>query len=454
MLKKPRWQQKIQKKKKLAKERAARTVEDAIPGIGHAASRDRNTKSAQADQVHWRPPLPLQPDELFIRKLRNPPHKSHPDPYSPRRSPLQLFRALLREASYLPDPASREFAHTQITNRFRRNRNEPSETSNFIETRYGREGGQKIRTVRLLAEGRSELQFLKRANSGAAGPLTKVLEQTYGRRGKRKHELMKDLAPPLETPMNSHDLRLLSEALNDRSSSSKNKKSNDSNDGSRTDETKGAPHTHFPLFSDKLIALLKSQMKQKQDHFSKPLPKSTEPKIPEKNSWGRPMPVGRVKNLSKAWYAETLDRAMPPLPEAEWLHLGELASGKIPWAGPRERRAHRTYSWETDLDEGQMTWSATKTAAQRARDELTRAREAHTLTPRYMRRLWGSVFAQCPVMVWDVEKAKWDVKWGRVDDEKEIVLSVDRPVFDEFWAFAGVNEKGKVLKNEVGQSAA
>ena len=375
-------------------------------------------------------------------------------------STLHLFRALLREASYLPDPACREFAHTQITNRFRRNRTGKSTTSRSsnsgkLNSREGKQvaGKPQVRETRLLAEGRDQLQFLKRANSGAATPLTKVLEQTYGRRGKRKYDLLRSLAPPLETPMNSNDLRQLSEALDARSNSSENKRreneKSNSNDNSPNDKTEGAPVTNFPLFSDKLIALLKSQMKQKQDHFKKPMPKSTAPKIPELNSWGRSMPTARIKNLAKEWYAETLDRVMPPLPEAEWRHLGDLATGKIKWAGPRQRRAKRTYSWETEENENAKTvrWSSPKTAAQRARDELERQREAHTLTPRYMRRMWASVFAQCPVMKWDLETKRWDVQWGRVDDEKGIVLSVDQPAFEGLSPFDGVDEKGKVLKN-------
>lgn len=299
-------------------------------------------------------------------------------------------------------------------------------------------------TTSLLAEGRSELQFLKRANSGASTPLAKVLEQTYGRRGKRKHDLLRDLGPQHESPVNSNELRQLAEALDAPSNSG-------NNDGSN-DRTKGGALKRLPLFSDKFVALVKSQMRQKQDHFTKPLPKSAEPKIPDTNTWGRTMPVVRIKNLTIQWYAQTLDRLMPPLPEAEWKRLGELAVGKIKWAGPPKRRATRTCSLETQAQvyEGKGWWGP-KTYAQQARDELTRAREAHEMTPRYMRRMWASVFAQCPLMKWDAEKARWNVKWGKVDEEKGVVLSVDRPDFD-LSPFEGVDENGRrlgrVLKKE------
>ena len=238
--------------------------------------------------------------------------------------------------------------------------------------------------------------------------------------------------------MNSKDLRQLAEALD--------AKPNSSNHDSSSDKTKEVALKKLPLFSDKFVLLVKSQMRQKQDHFTKPLPKSAEPKIPDTNTWGRTLPVVRVKNLTMRWYAETLDRLMPPLPEAEWTRLGELAVGKIKWAGPPKRRASRIYSWDTQTQvfEGKAWWRP-KTYAQEARDKLSRAREAHELTPRYMRRMWASVFAQCPVLKWDAEKARWNVKWGKVDEEKGVVLSMDRPDFD-LSPFEGVDENGRVLK--------
>lgn len=234
--------------------------------------------------------------------------------------------------------------------------------------------------------------------------------------------------PPNRNPINDQELRTLSEAL-----------------ASPSGEKASKPK--MPVFSEKFIALIKSQMQQKQDTYKKPLPKSSAPKIPETNTWGRPTPVVRIKNLTKKWYAETLDRLMLPLPEAEWNRLGELAVGKEKWLGPPERRAKGISS------HGEAAEAAKKDvkgvgrgwhAAVRARKEEIQYRESHTLTPRYMRRMWTGVFAQCPLIKWSPEKKKWDVRWGRVDEEKMVVLSVDQPV--GWGPFEGVDKDGKVVK--------
>ena len=382
---------------------------------------------------------------------------------------LHLCRALHREASYLPDPASRAFAHRQITNRFHRNRGEPivksrtrldeeydsilagADRTDSTTAKRPKEIRRQLwdaemetkRTTALIAEGRRQLQILKTANSGASAMLAKVLEQTYGRRGKRRHELLRELAPPVQSPTNNSDLRQLSVALDAEFTSSKNETTN--NEGTKGNGTKGALEK-LPLFSDKFVALLKSQMQQKQDHFPKALPRSSAPSIPDKDSWGRMLPVRRIKNLTKEWYANTLDRLMPPLPEAEWTHLGELAAGQAYWAGPPKKRARGTTSGGTEPQEYEpVGWSWPETDVQRARIEHLRARNAHHLTPRYMRHMWARVFAQCPVMKWDAERAKWKVKWGKVDNG--IVLSLDQPDLG-FSPFEGVDEKGKVLEED------
>ena len=374
---------------------------------------------------------------------------------------LHLLRALHREASYLPDPASRTFVRTQIRNRFHHNRDRPAAGKEKIPQTEIKEPAEGFtitwvrkkasrRTTSLLAEGRYQLQMLKRANSGEPKPLTKILEQTYGRRGKRKHDLLRDLALQgsslrlQSSSLQSDDFRReLSKALVPQSNSNEEK---DSNYGSNNSNNNEGTRAKMPLFSDKFVALVRSQMNQKQDHFSKPLPQSTRPKIPEINSMGRKMPAARAKNLTKKWYAQTLDRLMAPLPEAEWIHLGNLAVGNVMWAGPPERRSAGTVPLESSPQMNEKaSWSKPQKRAERERIDRLRAREQHEITPRYMRRMWASVFAQCPLMKWDAEKARWNITWGKVDGEKRLVVSMDQPDLDVS-LFEGVDEKGKILK--------
>lgn len=384
------------------------------------------------------------------QEIRDQKLKSGPRPIESTTT-LHLFRSLLREASYLPDPASRKFFQAHYRSRFRdycpRNPKLDSHPPGNGPD-YPRDGQRDLhkaswpasqqirqghnRKLHMLAGARQELRFLQKANAGINSALTKVLDLTYGRRGRRKHDLLKDLMPPNRNPINDQELRTLSEALD-------------------TPSKEKASKPKMILFSDKFIALVKSQMRQRQDAYKKTLPKSSAPKIPETNTWGRPMPVVRIKNLTKKWYAETLDRLMPPLPETEWNHLGQLAVGKEKWLGPPKRRAKGTSAFEEEQGEPEEEKLELEEVAKgpqaaiRARRQEVQAREAHTLTPRHMRRMWTGVFTQCPVIKWSPEKGKWDVRWGRVDEEKRVALSVDQPVGWE--PFEGVDKDGKVVKD-------
>ena len=334
-----------------------------------------------------------------------------------RATTLHLLRALLREASYLPDPASRTYFKAHLASRFRDYcpRSSTSHSGpraiqgNYAEaapTAQVRQG----RITRMLAQGRQELVFLKKANAGSTNSLQKVLELTYGRRGRRKHVLLKDVQLPQPKPMDNKDLEKLVEALQSEGNPTQNSR------------------PRLPLFSDKFIALVKSQMRQKHAIFSKPVPKSNSPQVPEKNTWGRPMPVVRVKNITKRWYADTLERLMPPLPKSEWKRLEGLATGRVAWT-QRPRRANGLHYPENET--GGLNGPSKPTM-----------RASHDVNPRYMRRMWANVFVQCPLMRWNSDRMKWDVQWGRVDEKKSLVLNSNKPL--DFAPFEGVDEAGTV----------
>lgn len=85
----------------------------------------------------------------------------------------QLLRHLLRQASVLYDDVARIYITRYIVQRFRVNLTADS-----------------WRRTKLLKEGRRGLSILIRANAGDPKPLTKIMEMSYGRTGRRKHELL------------------------------------------------------------------------------------------------------------------------------------------------------------------------------------------------------------------------------------------------------------------------
>lgn len=311
---------------------------------------------------------------------------------------LHLFRALLRQCTYLPDPTARSCLHAHVVSRFR------DYSPNKPKIKHGLKRKPikliEARQPRLLKAAQKGLLFLQRANHGHPLQLRKVLAMAYGRVGKRRHELLKALKLP-DVIIDAETVQQLSHPTNQE----------------------------VPLPSKQFLALVKSQLREKQQQFLRAPVRHASPTIPEQNSWGRPMPVKRVRNMKRRWYAETLDRIMPPLPDEEWKRLQALASGEMLWEGPRRRRGP----------------IAEEKALESARFNGGRLSRPHQITQRYMQRLWGGIFMQCPKMN-EVSslKAGWDVVWGDPVEARVIGLG-PRATFPSS-AFEGVDGSGKIIR--------
>lgn len=323
---------------------------------------------------------------------------------------LHVFRALLRQCTYLPDPAARQYMHGHIVSRFRDYH--PSNTLPFSSRRRKSAALVQQRLPYLLRTARKGLVFLRRANDGHMRHLGRILAMTYGRVGKRRHQLLKDLKIP-DIPIDQAAIEKLSEPGN-----------------------QAVPHP-----SELLMALIKSQARRRLTHFSRPNTPSPKLEIPKENSWGRPMPIKRVRNLKRRWYAESLDRIMPPLPEDEWNRLRLRASGQSPWEGPVARR-----KWVgSPDDEGQ-----THLVGERVKGTLKgQNSNPHKITSRYMRRLWEKISAQCPVMKPNTaRKSGWDVLWGDVRGHDTTQFTLGHKVRGGYDMFGGVDESGRVVVGE------
>ena len=317
---------------------------------------------------------------------------------------LHLYRALLRQCSYLPDSAARNFFHNHVVSRFRQ-----YHPPRFISADC--RGKRRLQLVKerqpiLLKTARKGLLFMQHANDGHPRHLGKVLAMTYGRIGKRRHELLRALRVP-DVPSNHAAVQAMSNAA-----------------------SQGLPQP-----SQQLNALIKAQASKKLSFFSRPNRPSLGPSIPEKNAWGRPMPMKRVRNLKRRWYGQTLDRVMPPLPEDEWTRLRDLAFGKTRWEGPKPRRGSAKDSGFIDEVLSGSLKGGTRFVSR-----------PHQITERYMRRLWAKIFAQCPIMKRDESrKHGWNIRWGEVQGAKEIVLEPGNQ--DSLAMFQGVDDQGRVLSN-------
>jgi hypothetical protein len=340
-------------------------------------------------------------------------------------NPLHLLRALLRECTYLPDAAAREYFHKHILSRYRvyRPRSgrhaksfQPRSSSaqlhndfeeDFLRTpRYGR-----VREKNLNQTARDSLALLQRANSGHTRALTKVLALTYGRTGKRRYELLSPLLAP-DTPSDQKAVASLSASLTS---------------------------TITLQVPPKLEALVKSQIQQRHTDLEKAPIKPLKPRVPKTNIWRRPLPIERVRNIEKHWLQMVLERAMPPLPEEEWERLRRLANGEVRWEGAVQRRIRVPDTGDNDTTPNPERRTLLEDFNKKMLLSTRRPTDsAHYINARFMRRLWARIFPQCPVMRWNAIKESWYFEWGILRSSSGLGPA-------QLTAFDGVDEGGKVL---------
>lgn len=316
----------------------------------------------------------------------------------PASQSLHLLRALLRECSYLPDESARLYLHRHVLYSFRVHCPRPPISPPTIVPE---------RLTSLLHKARKGVSVLRRANEGYLGPLTKVLYLTYGRTGRRRRQLMLPLTTTPPTPQDHKAVEAAGQLLAESTSEY------------------GPGWKPRPLVQ----AMINSQAKQLSKFENGVRPQGILGRkldIPETNIWGRPMPLCRIKNTQRRWFADVLDSIFPPLPEAEWKRLEALATGTRPWSGPIPRRQKAQVD---DAEDTEHISALTGRLLVHGPEKSESAQSwrtighPHRITPRLMRRLWTKVFALTPLVTWDTSRRKWTVQWGDAVLERPLVAN-------------------------------
>ncbi|KAI1612817.1 hypothetical protein EDD36DRAFT_246108 [Exophiala viscosa] len=370
-------------------------------------------------------------------------------------NPSHLYRALLREATYLPLPQCRSTTKSYITTSFRRwtpkYTTPKTNTGNDIDF---------LKHVQLLSRGRKFLSTLKRANEGYTTPLEKVLRMTYGRIGPRRYTLLnkftypppppprpvstaQDLFSELEAIPDLQDPKALPGAANHTPSppglttthdlSTALQELKDLKPIRKRDKEDPSPEKW--TLQPRLEALLTSQINIQEtfERTGRRVPKvKTKFKPPETNIWGTPLPKCREKNLKHEWYNNNLKAALPPLPEPEYQELHDMVTGvkKMPCQPKRRTRARQSSDpKEQELLEKQSSLVLEGPKPGPRLKDFEHGRP-HKITPRLLRRLLGrTVLKQSPlVKTTDPEKTKaglvftWDDGYTvpRVEEKKLI----------------------------------
>ena len=327
-------------------------------------------------------------------------------------NPRHLFRAILRESTYLPDSAARHYFRHYIIKRFRKYNPRPPIPAELTE-RLQQVSVQK----ELFRKARKYLVFLKRANTGHYPHLKKTLSLTYGLEGRRRRELLQEIIYPAPA------VEKVSSPL--------------------------VSPTHVseigPALGKQFIRLAKSQG----------LDRMMNPYIPSENSWGRPMPIKRVRNLKKKGYANLLSTIVPPLPEQEWERLRDLSLGRIRWEGPVRCRKRAATTAPISIGDRENTGISTSLGLSSTCDNTHNLKplwrngvliKSHRLTPRFMRRMWIDIFSQCTTMKWEAERDNWDIRFMKLPKIHKDMAIPDDSIGSSM--FEGVNEEGKIIASK------
>lgn len=320
-----------------------------------------------------------------------------------------LLRGLLRQCTYLPDDLARSWVKQHVIDSFR------TYKSKAKDIRSDSSLDERLR--KKFKDGRRALFQLQRAAEGDSKCLQKVLMSAYGRIGKRRRELLRPLLPSPSDAEPVLALEAIASDASDRSTvalqedylQASQQTLHDTSTAKAGASAKGKKFEPRPL-QPRLAVLLESQMRYGPPTLTRANPRRLQPDIPELNTWMRPMPQKRVKNMHKKFYAQLLDRALPPLPLNEWERLKDFASGSLEPESPKRRRRQghlvdgnghsRTSPLDIVVRYGKVPRPVLRSSGDGQR------------SARYMQRLYAKVFSQCPLMQYKEDKQKWQVTWG------------------------------------------
>ncbi|PTB67633.1 hypothetical protein BBK36DRAFT_1140276 [Trichoderma citrinoviride] len=370
------------------------------------------------------------------------PAPAYPLPASP--SPLQLYRHLLRECTYLPPVFRAEIAST-------------------IQDRFHRHRKHDPRAKAHLARARTALRTLRAANSGDKAAMEGLISKGFGRSGSRRRELMARFVIP-QGPKDSSALEKVLVAP-------PGGEGRGEGEGAAESSAEGAAAKGKRAFfekwdQDKLLRILKSQRQQQRDtkgtaSWPGNAVKTIDPDqfIPEQTIWGKP-PCEKLKQTKRAgWWRRNADKIMPPLGRGEWEILKELAAGaqeRGEWQIPARRPLATSPEKTTEEMAARTQWNwkdyATKPAAivekPKALKQQRRTGQKDSgpysvkdrdreLSKRWFQRAYSRTWQLTPTMTQDPNTLKYSFTWGSIQPRLAPAAKHQLDIFE------GVDERGR-----------
>jgi len=311
------------------------------------------------------------------------------------RNPVHLYRSLLRETTYLPDPNCRLYLSCHITSSFRRYL--PRDRGNLPKCRTILVTPE--RQTLLFRQARKTLSILQHANDGSRWKYEKILKLTYARTGRRRRQLMQQL---MTEPSNDEltDLKKTTRYTESWSPPSSFKTLLQS-------QSQIASHNLLPYVSRKVI-------------LKRPDPQT-------KNIWGRPMPKKRLRNQTRKWYSWNADMLYLPLPEKEREHIRAIALGENKLEQKNRRTRGRISVFARDED-GIATQASSPSSGATMNKSVVGGQKQKTskVRPRFYRRQMMRLFKHIPLPQAHKEEGKPVVmKWEGARPSRLAVQEAD-----------------------------
>ncbi|KAG5966118.1 hypothetical protein E4U58_002584 [Claviceps cyperi] len=366
----------------------------------------------------------------------------HPVPLSLK--PLQLYRHLLREASYLP-PAFRKVVDSTIQKRF-----------------HDHKGKDALVTKR-LAKAKSSLRMLRAANSGDKDAMQSLVMKGFGRTGLRRRELMAELVRP-QGPSDS-------EALESLLAGSTVSNTPDQSEAPAQEKARSSKNAFFEKWdTPKLLKLLHS-MKQQQGatksstSWHKGTLKAINPEnfVPETNIWGKP-PAACVVTAKRAhWWRRMAEKIMPPLGQGEWEFLGQLSQGgqdagewaipsRRPLALPRQSKSKAETSnhwdWKAHIAKPTARLERQRSSTLKRRSGLQGSGPyagyelSKEVSGRWFRRVYNRAWQISSKMEQDPNTLNYKFEWGRAMPKLPPAIPLQMQIFE------GVDQQGKLPREK------
>lgn len=236
--------------------------------------------------------------------------------------------------------------------------------------------------------------MLRRANHGFIDCVSKVLELVYGRKGKRRHDLMRGLNRQfVETPEEAlkRPPDIISKMLAEHPT-----------------PLTGEQQLAIPRLTWAESALYQSQKQIRRHEWSRSqsIKPSAGPLIPHLNLWNRRMPAKRVKNLARQKYNDFAQKLWAPLPSDQMEELEAKAKRGAGFVPVPRRPLVGVHI--PDLAEDVL--HSELHLIHRPRHASGKDRE-HRVTRRFMRRRYQDIVLKTPTIRFDDQRGKLKVTW-------------------------------------------